>query len=208
STCSDVHIFLGKGNNEPYPGRQGKLVSAICNGLPSCDYEDIQMHNMLSDEYCGAVSEGTQHGYEQIVAYNKRCPNSKLVVTGFSQGAHVVGDIFGGGGGTFFQGCQTRATPNVPFNTPAGQAIAAIVTFGDVRHTANQPYNYLGGATKWGLFPRNSQQLANAIQYAGVWRDYCATEDPICAGGNVVDDHLNYFDLYSNEVADYVHQKL
>jgi acetylxylan esterase len=208
SDCADVHVFLSRGNNEPYPGRQGKLVDAICQGLESCDYEDIQMHNALSDEYCGAISEGTANGVNQVIAYNERCPSSKLVVSGFSQGAHVVGDMFGGGGGTFFQDCQSVATPNLPFNTPAGQAIAAIVTFGDVRHTANQPYNYLDGATKWGLFPRNSQQLANAATFAGVWRDYCAGGDPICAGGDIVDEHLNYFDVYTPEVAEYVHQKL
>jgi hypothetical protein len=207
-TCAEVHLFLSRGNNEPYPGRQGAIVSAVCKGLKSCDYEDIQMHNAGSDEYCGAVSEGTENGVNQIIAYNKRCPNSKLVVSGFSQGAHVVGDIFGGGGGSFFQGCQTKMTPNIPFNTPAGQAIAAIVTFGDVRHAANQPYNYLDGATHWGLFPRNSQQLANAATFAGVWRDYCAAGDPICAGGDKTEQHLDYFDVYTPEVAEYIHQKL
>jgi acetylxylan esterase len=208
SNCAEVHLFLSRGNNEPYPGRQGAIVSAVCKGLESCDYEDIQMKNALSDEYCGAVSEGTANGYKQIVAYNQRCPNSKLVVSGFSQGAHVAGDIFGGGGGSFFEGCKTAATPNVAFDTPAGQAIAAIVTFGDVRHTANQPYNYQSGADKWGLFPRNSQQLANAAQFAGVWRDYCQKGDPICAGGDKTSEHLDYFQVYTDEVAAYIHQKL
>ncbi|KAK6842967.1 carbohydrate esterase family 5 protein [Apiospora arundinis] len=208
TTCSETHIFLGKGNNEPYPGRQGKLVSAICEGLSSCDYEDIQMQNMLQDEYCGAVHEGSTNGVKQIIAYNKRCPDTKLVVSGYSQGAHVVGDIFGGGGGTYFNGCVEESTPNLDINSPAGKQIAAILTFGDVRHTAFQPYNYLDGADKWGLYPRNSQQLANAANYASVWRDYCAGDEPICAGGNNVENHLNYFDLYTDEAAKYVQAKV
>ncbi|KAK7924234.1 carbohydrate esterase family 5 protein [Apiospora marii] len=208
TTCAETHIFLGKGNNEPYPGRQGKLVTAICSGLSSCDYEDIQMQNMLSDEYCGAVHEGSTNGVAQIIAYNKRCPSTKLVVSGYSQGAHVVGDIFGGGGGTYFNGCVEEPTPNLDINSPAGKQVAAILTFGDVRHTAFQPYNYLDGADKWGLYPRNSQQLANAANYASVWRDYCAGDEPICAGGNNVESHLNYFDLYTNEAAEYVQAKI
>ncbi|KAK7970166.1 carbohydrate esterase family 5 protein [Apiospora saccharicola] len=208
TTCAETHIFLGKGNNEPYPGRQGKLVTAICSGLSSCDYEDIQMQNMLSDEYCGAVHEGSTNGVNQIIAYNKRCPSTKLVVSGYSQGAHVVGDIFGGGGGTYFNGCVEQSTPNLDINSPAGKQVAAILTFGDVRHTAFQPYNYLDGADKWGLYPRNSQQLANAANYASVWRDYCAGDEPICAGGNNVESHLNYFDLYTNEAAEYVQAKI
>jgi acetylxylan esterase len=54
--CADVHMFLARGNNEPYPGRQGKLVSSVCNGLKSCDYEDIQFHNPGAAPYCPAVS--------------------------------------------------------------------------------------------------------------------------------------------------------
>jgi acetylxylan esterase len=207
-SCAEVHIFLAKGNNEPYPGRMGAVVSAVCEGLESCDYEDIQMNNMRADPYCSGVSEGTENGRAQIIAYNARCPDSKLVLSGFSQGGHVVGDIVSGGGGSFFQNCQTTATPALAFNTPAGQAIAAIVTFGDVRHTANQPYNYLAGATKFGLFPRNSQQLASGIQYTNVWRDYCNGEDSVCARGSSSAEHLDYFERYTPEVAEYIHEKL
>lgn len=35
STCDDVHMFLARGNNEPYPGRQAALVEAVCDGLKS-----------------------------------------------------------------------------------------------------------------------------------------------------------------------------
>lgn len=105
SACKDVHVFLARGNNEPYPGRQGNLITAICSGLGSCDYEDIKFYNPLESVYCDSVFEGARNGIDQITTYNKKCPDSKLVVSGYSQGAHVVGDILGGGGGTFFQGC-------------------------------------------------------------------------------------------------------
>lgn len=86
SPCQDVHVFLARGNNEPYPGRQGVLIEAICSDLDSCDYEDIQMNNALSVNYCTAVTEGARNGLSQITAYDKRCPNTKLVVSGYSQG--------------------------------------------------------------------------------------------------------------------------
>lgn len=207
-SCSDVHIFLGKGNNEPYPGRQGKLVSAICNGLSSCDYEDIQMQNMLSDEYCGAIAQGVTNGRAQIIAYNKRCPDSKIVVSGFSQGAQVVGDIFSGAGSTEFNGCVVPFIPALDITSSAGRQVAAILTFGDVRHTAFQPYNYKSGATGWGLYPRNPDQLAKAIHFAGVWRDYCNGGDPVCAGGHNVDEHLNYFDVDTPDAAAWVKERI
>lgn len=99
--CSAVHIFIAKGWNETYPGRQGKLAGAICYGLDSCDYEDVLFSNTPEDDYCGSVTEGAINGVAQITAYNERCPDSQLVVSGYSQGSNVAGDILGGGGGPF-----------------------------------------------------------------------------------------------------------
>jgi acetylxylan esterase len=121
TTCAEVHIFLAKGNNEPYPGRQGKLVTAICDGLASCDYEDIVMDNMIDDEYCGAVYQGATNGYSQINDYNSRCPDAKLVLSGYSQGGHVASDILGGGGGTFYNDCTEDTTPQLSSSSDAGK---------------------------------------------------------------------------------------
>jgi len=120
SECTATHIFLAKGNNEPYPGRQGTLVNAICAGLESCDYEDIQFVNELATPYCQSLEEGAVNGNAQITAYNKRCPESNLVVSGYSQGAHVVGDIIGGGGGNFFQNCLQKTNAGLDPNVGPG----------------------------------------------------------------------------------------
>jgi hypothetical protein len=126
SACSATHIFLAKGNNEPYPGRQGKLVNAICSGLESCDYEDIQYYNPVEAPYCGSVDEGTANGIAQITAYNERCPETKLVVSGYSQGAQIVTDILGGGGGVFFQNCVQRTSAGIDVNSAAGKKSKSI----------------------------------------------------------------------------------
>ncbi|KAI8630309.1 Alpha/Beta hydrolase protein [Xylariaceae sp. FL1651] len=205
--CTDLHIFLSRGNNEPYPGRQGKLVDAICSGLDSCDYEDIDFDNALSVEYCSAVEAGRVAGIKQITAYAQKCPKSKLVVSGYSQGAQVVGDILGGGGGTFFQNCFIASGGGLDPNSSPGKNIAAALLFGDTRHTADQSYNVLEGAGISGLFPRSGGQLAGLNEFSGVLRSYCQFDDPICAAGDghrtdtVVADHLNYFDKYPQAAA-------
>ncbi|KAK2059126.1 alpha/beta-hydrolase [Colletotrichum caudatum] len=204
--CRDVHIFLARGNNEPYPGRQGKLVTAICDGLASCDYEDIQFYNPLPAPYCQSVEEGAVNGNAQVTAYNKRCPDSALVISGYSQGAQVVGDVLGGGGGTFFQGCQQKPNAGLDATKAPGNKIAAVLLFGDTRHTANQPYNFLAGAPDNGLFPRPADQLAGLMAFSKVARSYCADSDPICAGGKTVANHLNYFDIYSDDAGKWVQE--
>ncbi|KAI1769882.1 carbohydrate esterase family 5 protein [Hypoxylon cercidicola] len=211
--CTDVHIFLSRGNNEPYPGRQGKLVQAICSGLESCDYEDIVFNNLLSVEYCSAVEAGRKAGIDQLTAYNEKCPDTKLVVSGYSQGAHVVGDILGGGGGVFFQGCTTPSAPGIDANSAPGNMIAAALLFGNTRHTAGQSFNTLAGAPFNGLFPRAGQQLAALNTFAGVLRDWCQGDDPICAAGDGTrttnaQDHLNYFDVYSGAAGEWVKSML
>ncbi|KAH0013437.1 alpha/beta-hydrolase, partial [Aureobasidium melanogenum] len=206
--CSDVHIFLGKGNNEPYPGRQGKLVNAVCDGLPSCDYEDILFYNPVEAPYCQSVEQGVADGIAQLNAYAARCPNTKLVISGYSQGAQVVGDIIGGGNGTFFQGCTTTPTPALDVNSALGKQIVAVTVFGNTRHTANQPYNQFSGAPDNGIFPRPDYQLANLATWTSKFHDYCVAEDPICAGGDVVADHLNYFDLYSDTAAAWIKSQI
>lgn len=121
TTCDDVHVFIAKGNNEPYPGRQGKLVAAICDGLQNCDYEDIQFYNPLPAPYCDSVAEGASNGVAQITSYHEKCPNTKLVVSGYSQGGQVVGDILGGGGGVLFEDCQQPANAGISASSPAGK---------------------------------------------------------------------------------------
>ncbi|SPJ78322.1 related to acetylxylan esterase precursor [Fusarium torulosum] len=206
--CKDVHIFLAKGNNEPEPGRQGKLAGAICSGLKSCDYEDIHFNNPLPAPFCDSVTEGVVNGKKQITAYNKRCPDSKLVVSGYSQGAQVVGDILGGGGGVFFQDCVEEDIAGLSPKSRPGNKIVAAMVFGDTRHTVDQPFNVLSGAGKNGLFPRPADQLANLASYGDVFRNYCVETDPICAQGEEVQTHLNYFDIYSNQVAAWVKERV
>lgn len=121
SNCTETHIFLAKGNNEPYPGRQGKLVTSICSGLSSCDYEDILFYNPKESVYCDSVFEGAANGLSQIIAYSKRCPDASLVISGYSQGAHIVGDILGGGGGTFFDGCVQEPNEGLDVNSAAAK---------------------------------------------------------------------------------------
>lgn len=92
--CDDVHVFLARGTGEDYPGRQISVVWAICNGTEaddgaaaaSCGYEDVQYPaTLLLPEYCTSEGLGVTHGTAQITEYASRCPDSQLVLSGYSQ---------------------------------------------------------------------------------------------------------------------------
>ncbi|KAH7382031.1 cutinase [Cadophora sp. MPI-SDFR-AT-0126] len=207
STCTDTYIFFARGWNEDYPGRQSVLDEALSTALyhspTSSSYEDILYHSSFDANYCDSISEGVANGQAQLIAYNKRCPKSKLVVSGYSQGAYVVGDMFAGGGGTFGDCVQTS---NDPFDieSDAGKMVTAILLWGSKRHTASQPYNTFSGAEKNGTYPRPVAELDALKKWTPILRDYCVNTDPNCAGGKVNEDHWNYFELYSDEAAEWV----
>jgi hypothetical protein len=104
ATCADVVIFMARGNDAPYrDGRTFPFVEATCGKLTAegktCDYIDIQFDVTLGGDYCAQVAEGARNGMAQITAFNQKCPCSHIVVNGYSEGAHVVGDVLGGPGG-------------------------------------------------------------------------------------------------------------
>merc|ERR1711939_691400 len=204
-SCTDVHVFLAKGWNSRYENqRQTQLVDAICNDLGSdvsCDYEDIILNNLEGTEYCPAVEEGDANGKQQITAYAQKCPESKLVLSGYSQGANVVGDIIAGGGGNYEGACASSA-PLDPSSDAVCQ-IAAVMLFGDPRHTANAAYNAGTGVAGVGEFPRTVEQLERLNSYGNELRSWCAKDDPNCAkdlGLNTVEAHTNYFTYATSSI--------
>lgn len=120
AVCDDVHFFLARGNNEAYPGRQGALVEATCNGLASCGYEDLYYSALYTDLSCQTTYDGAVAGHVQMTAYAQKCPNSKLILAGYSQGGQIAGDILGGGSGISFNGCEQPSTPAMDPDTSPG----------------------------------------------------------------------------------------
>lgn len=123
--CSDIRIFSVRGSDEPYPGRGGAMLGVICSlfestGL-SCDYEDVVYPANISYSgiFCESAKIGVDAGQAQMTAYVQRCPDSRLVLTGYSQGAGIVGDILGGGGGSLFD-CDQPSNPSLPRDAEPG----------------------------------------------------------------------------------------
>jgi len=200
--CDSVHLFLARGMGEDYPGRVGDVGTTTCPLFASCGYENIQFDSTL--DYCDAIATGATNGLAQITAYAARCPSSKLVLGGYSEGAHIVGDILGGNTAQGFFTCEESAHPALSPTSFPGTSVAAAVIFGDTRHVAGQSYNVGSGSGLNGEYPRTSDELASLGLWAGKLQNYCLDTDPICALGNDGLSHTTYMTVFAETAAYWV----
>ncbi|TKW55776.1 Acetylxylan esterase [Colletotrichum tanaceti] len=196
-SCTDLHIFLARGWNEGYPGRQQLVIDATCNGLASCDYEDILFDASNPQGYPVAVEQGRASGVSQVKAYAERCPDSKIALSGYSEGANVVGNIL--------------ADSGLSANAAPGTRVCAALLFGDPAHIADQSYNVEAGSGYSGTMARPRSSLDRLNSFAGVLRSWCNGEDTVCAAGEGrsmgENAHTNYFQLYTDAAAAYIKEK-
>ncbi|TLS24961.1 hypothetical protein PpBr36_07780 [Pyricularia pennisetigena] len=215
SECHKYHIFAVRGSSEPYPGRMGRLLQSLCQelGEEDCGYEDVQYPANSSYDgpglFCQSASTGARNGQRQMKEYSERCQDSGLMLLGYSQGASVAGDILGGGGG-FIYGCEQPENPPLNRTSRPGSKVIAAVTWGAVRHTANQTYNQGEGSSYDGILPRSGEQLEALKQYSRIYRDWCNYGDAVCAvesqkiaSAEDADPlpHWNYFDGNNSDSA-------
>jgi acetylxylan esterase len=84
-----------------------------------------------------------------------------------------------------------------------------VLVFGATRRSGNQSFTFGGGQISDGGAPRTAEQNAGLQPYANAdkLREYCQPHDPICAphsGDTDMKFHLDYFEKWGNEAADWV----
>lgn len=100
--CAPIHILVARGSTEaPGIGVLESLVEVIDTANPGATSEAIDYPADLND-YVASVINGTSAVKKQVTAYVERCPRSKIVLLGYSQGAHVIGDGLCGGDGVTY----------------------------------------------------------------------------------------------------------
>lgn len=124
--CQTYHHFLARGSTSPYPGHVIETVGKVCDKLNNathpnqCGYEDVDYWAMNGGErWCTSAHEGAVNGQAQMQNYTERCPDSHLIVMGFSQGGSVQLDVLGGGGGLLW-GCTQEDNPAMDITSGPG----------------------------------------------------------------------------------------
>ena len=161
ATCNSVQIFLVRGHGESIPGLQTSITDAICHDVSSsnssnqtCGFQSIAYDaNSGAETICRDQYDGIQMLRGSLTAYATACPRSRLVVSGWSQGGALVTDLLaGGGGGLDLTGtCVQPASPALAPDEFPGPRVAAVVTFGELHHNADMPWNVGNGSADDGV---------------------------------------------------------
>lgn len=99
SDCSAVHIITARASTEPAgEGIIGGVADGIEESNSDVSREAVDYPAKLMP-YDDSSQKGTEALTEQLTAYVNECPDSQVVLLGYSQGAHIIGDVLCGGGG-------------------------------------------------------------------------------------------------------------
>ncbi|OBF60273.1 cutinase [Mycobacterium sp. 852002-50816_SCH5313054-b] len=183
--CPDVEVIFARGTNEP-PGL-GRVGDAFVDSLRQQTGLNILPYgvNYAASKLQLHGGDGANDTIDRVKKSVETCPNTKIVLGGYSQGASVMDIVAGVPIGGINWG--NTLPPQYAGN------IVAVATFGDVADRAG------------GTLPAQSALLGSKAI------DLCNPQDPIChAGqGNEWTGHTEgYVPAYTTQAAAFVASKL
>jgi acetylxylan esterase len=202
TACAAVHIITARASTEaPGEGITGALVDQIIDTSNQSITRASVTYPATLNNYASSSAQGVTALKTQLTTQVQNCPDQKIVLAGYSQGAHVILDVLGGGGG----GSLGAAT--APIATSISSHVVAAVSFGDPRHVVNQAFD-LGSSRRNGLFPRTSGQLQTLAGFAPKIEAFCDSNDTFCDSGFSTNVHLTYLNRYQNAATTFVIGKI
>ena len=170
--CPDVQVVFARGTREPAGvGRVGQALSSRRAARLGGRTMGVYGVNYPATYDFRAAADGAVDATNHILGFSQRCPDTRFVLGGYSQGAAVVdmllgipplGDRVG----------DVGSAPPLPFSV--ADKVAAVAVFGNP-------------AAKFG----NPVSMAPA-PFAGKGIDLCADGDPICSRGRNPFAHTSY----------------
>ncbi|BBX65413.1 cutinase [Mycobacterium saskatchewanense] len=182
ASCPGVEVVFARGTDEP-PG-VGKVGGAFVSSLRQQTGKSVGSYgvNYPANKDFLAAADGANDASNHVQQMANNCPNTKLVLGGYSQGAAVM-DIV-----------TAAPLPGLGFRDPlppdAADHVAAVALFGN-------PSARAGGLMSV-LTPN----------FDGKTIDLCNQGDPICSDGNQWKAHLGYVPGLTSQAARFVAGKV
>jgi cutinase len=179
--CSDIAVVFARGTHqEPGLGNIGQaFVDSLTSQVGGRSVDVYAVNYPANDDYHNSAYAGANDASAHIQGTVANCPNTKIVLGGYSQGSTVI-DL---------------ATTQMP--PPVADHVAAVALFGEPSS---------GFSTMlWGGQPLPT---INPV-YAGKTLSLCAPDDPICSGGGNIIAHVSYIEAgMTNQAATFAANKL
>lgn len=199
-SCPGVYVFGARETTvSPGYGTAGGLVNQVLAAYPGSQAAPISYPACGGQASCGGVSydqsaqQGTTAVVQAVTSLNSRCPNTQIVLIGYSQGGQIMDNALCGGAGA----------------TLTGAALAAVkvaIFMGDPHNVAGLPYN-VGTCTAGGFAARPSGFQCSPAS-PSIIKSYCDSTDPYCCNGNDANSHQQYVNKYGSQALAFIKSKV
>lgn len=166
AACNNVEVVFARGTTEAAGiGRVGQaFVDALRNDVGNRSVGTYAVNYPATYDFL-AAAQGANDASAHIQQVMANCPNTRLVLGGYSQGAAIIDVV------------SSVPFPAVGFDNPlppdAVDHIAALAVFGNPTAKVGIP-------------------LTASPVYGAKAIDLCNDNDPVCSGGNDVAAHRGY----------------
>ncbi|KAL2163869.1 hypothetical protein VTH06DRAFT_3079 [Thermothelomyces fergusii] len=199
-SCPSVHVFGARETTAPpgYGTSQG-LVNMVLQAYPGATSEAIDYPACGGQWSCGGVDydssayQGTQAVVSAVTSFNQRCPDTKIVLIGYSQGGQIMDNAYCGGAGATLSG-------------NALNAVKAAIFLGDPHYVSGLPFNV--GTCQAGGFAARPPGYQCSPGNANNIKSYCDAEDPYCCNGWDANHHQQYVNIYGQQALSFIRSKL
>jgi len=165
-SCADVEVIFARGTGEaPGVGPTGQaFIDALRQRLGDRSVDVYPVNYPATDQWATGV-DGVRDASTRIISMAETCPQTEMVLGGYSQGAAVAGFVTSA---AVPDGVDPATVPK-PLQPDIADHVAAVVLFGLPNERA---MNFLG-----------EPRVVIGPLYETKTRTYCATEDPVCSDG-------------------------
>jgi cutinase len=179
--CSDVAVVFARGTHqEPGLGNVGQaFVDSLTSQVGGRSVSAYAVDYPANDDYHNSAPSGASDASAHIQDTVASCPNSRIVLGGYSQGSTVI-DL------------ATAAMP-----PKVADHVAAVALFGEPSSGFS--------SMLWGGQPLPTI----SPPYAPKTISLCAPDDPICSGGGNIIAHVSYIQSgMTNQAATFAANRL
>jgi cutinase-like protein len=194
--CPDVELVFARGTFEPtgVGGTGQAFVDSLRTKLGDKSLDVYPVNYPASLDFQTAA-DGVIDASSKVQATAAECPNTKIVLGGFSQGAAVAGYLTAD---SVPAGFQMPAGLTGPMPPAVADHVAAVALFGKPSSGFLQ------------MIANSAPPITVGHLYSAKTTDLCIPEDPICspAGGDSNAHNLYPANGLTDQAADFVVQKV